>query len=55
MKELQRLKGVQEEMRANNRAIGEVYQFVDPVSGERFSAGIVTEKIQLKIALRFVN
>ncbi|MDQ3232592.1 MAG: DUF6399 domain-containing protein [Pseudobdellovibrionaceae bacterium] len=36
-------------MRANIRGIGEDYHFLDPVSGERLSPGIVTKKIQAGI------
>jgi hypothetical protein len=48
-KELERLQAVQEDMRANTRGLGEDYHFLDPLSGERLSPGIVTKKIQARI------
>jgi hypothetical protein len=48
-KELERLKALQEDMRTNTRGLGEDYHFLDPVSGERLSPGIVTKKLQARI------
>lgn len=48
-RELERLKALQEDMRTNTRGLGEDYHFLDPVSGERLSPGVVTKKIQTRI------
>ncbi len=44
IRELERLSSIQEEMRGNTRGIGEVYHFLDPLTGERLSPSVVTQK-----------